>query len=261
MDPSLQEQLRASEHKPSYLSSERINIGLVCPSEIPVAHCSCVSQYLLPMIHSSQSNYRRHSDSVVALTPNVTSSLPTELIEENIKISPNREEEAGKSQLVALEISANTTELMILKHSCQGCLAHLLHSGEDPKKSVPLKCATNTPRCLCNKEKNSVSLPVPQASRPCCRRSDLPLLHESLQHIISQKTNSIPVRTARVTEKVLHSESFSYGEVNMPELPLPFHKVCAGKTSLTEQNDPVTPSVQSSRNSLASKNTTSDVVG
>ncbi|XP_074862221.1 serine/threonine-protein kinase WNK2 isoform X3 [Carettochelys insculpta] len=262
MDSSLEEQLCAIEHKPSGLFSERINIGLVCPSEIPVAHCPCVSQYLLPMFHSTQSNYRRHSDSVVALTPDVTSSLPTELTKENIKISPNSEEEASKSQLVAIEISANTTELMVIKHNCQASLDHLLHSAGDPQKLVPFKCATNIPCCLCNKlEQNSESLLLRQARRPCGRSFDLPVLRESLQHIISQKTSSAPVRTARVTKKVINSEPFSYGEPNMPGLPLPFHKVCTGKASLTEENSPVSPAMHSSGSSLASKNTTRDMPG
>lgn len=264
MESSLQEQSCMVRHKPPNFLCERTNIGVACPSGMPVGHGLVVNQ--LPMMHSTYCSYRRHSDSAVALSPNVM-SLAKELTMENANILKNREEEASKSQSVALEASGNPTELMILQHSCQACLAHLLPTRDHPKMSkflmpAHLKCATPLSHWLCNAvSKSSVSQPLPRGLRPCGRSLDLPLLHESLQCIISQKTNCAPGRTTRGTETALHSESFRCREANVPGHFKPCHRVCVGKTSLKEKKKLGTPCVQSSESKLISKNLTQDVVG
>ena len=107
---------------------------------------------------------------------------------------------------------------------------------------------------------NSVSQPLPQVSRPCGRSLDLPLLRESLQYMISQKTSSSPMRSARVVENILPSESSDGGEANVPGQSQPCCKVRAGKTPLAE-SELVTAATPSGGSNVLSKNDSNDVVG
>lgn len=155
--------------------------------------------------------------------------------------------------------SVNPAEVGFFKQSCQACLAYLFQPGKDQNMSkvlMPAECAHS----LCSQlPDNSVSQPLPQISRPCGRSLDLPLLRESLQYIISQKTSS-PMRSARVAESTLPCESSDCGEVNMPGLFQPCCEVCSGKTPLAENNG-VIAATWSGGSSLPSKNDSNDVVG
>jgi len=157
--------------------------------------------------------------------------------------------------------SANPTELMFLQQACQMCLACLFQSGKDQSTSkvlMPVECTHS----LCSRlPDKSVSQPLPQTSGPCGRSLDLPLLHESLQYIINQKTSSSPMRSARVAENIPPFESCDYGEANMPGLFQPCHEACTGKTLLAEKGNWVTAATPSSGSSLPSKNDSNDVVG
>lgn len=200
---------------------------------------------------------RCHSDSVVGLSPDMM-SLPQELRERNAALR-TREGEAGTSPPMALGFSVNLAEVVLLKQSCQACLPYLFQPGRDQNVSKVLM-PTESAHSLCSQlPDSSVSQPLPQISRPCGRSLDLPVLHESLQYIISQKTSS-PVRSARVAESTLPCESSDCGEVNMPGLFQPCCEVCSGKTPLAENNW-VTAATRSSGSSLPSKNDSNDVVG
>lgn len=257
MELLVKEQTNVSEHKSSGDPAERHSA--VFPLEATAAPCSCCSPRLLHVAGNAPCAFRRHSDSVVSLAPDAM-SCPQELREGSSDLQ-TREGEAGMSPLMALGNSASPTELMFLQQACQMCLACLFQSGKDQNTSkvlMPAECAHSLGSRIPDK---SVSQPLPQTRGPCGRSLDLPLLHESLQYIISQKTSSSPMRSARVAENIPPFESCDYGEANMPGLFQPCLEACTGKTLLAEKSNWVTAATLSSGSSLPSKNDSNDVVG
>lgn len=109
MELLVQEQTHASDRKSSGASSERHNMTTLCPSEAVPALCSTSSLRPLHTAGSASAHitFCRHSDPVVALTPN-TVSHPQEPREENTNLQ-TREEAAGALPLVALGTSAHPT--------------------------------------------------------------------------------------------------------------------------------------------------------
>lgn len=72
---------------------------MVCPSETAATPCSCRSLHLLHVTGNAPCASRRHSDSVMGLTPDAM-SLPQEFREGNTALQ-TREGEAGTSPPMA----------------------------------------------------------------------------------------------------------------------------------------------------------------
>lgn len=201
MELVVQEQTHASEHKSSGASRARHTTSTSCPSEAVAAPCSSSSMRPLHMAGSARTTFRCHSNPVVALTLDAT-FLPQGLGEENSYLQTSKEE-AGASPLVAPGTSVHPMELMVSRQPPQTCLLCSFQSGQDQNVSEVLMPVERARFPGSQLPENLVSQPRPRISGQCGRSLDLPLLCESLQYEISQKTGSSPVRSARVAGNLL----------------------------------------------------------